>query len=116
MPGMGAPAGPQQCFPALAAVLALFMLGYIVWTTDRLTSQTRPRATTAEVGSTQEYQSPDNITAQARTHDAATAPHAAAAKTRPDNPAGRPALAPKLAACSKIAMSISTGYMLVLML
>ena len=36
MPGMGASAGPAG-FPALAVVLALFMLGYIVWTTDRLT-------------------------------------------------------------------------------
>jgi hypothetical protein len=34
MPGMGAASSSQQGFPALAVILALFMLGYIVWTTD----------------------------------------------------------------------------------
>lgn len=43
--GMGASPGPQQSFPAVAVVLARFMLGYIVWTTDRLTSRARPKAT-----------------------------------------------------------------------
>jgi hypothetical protein len=38
MPGMNA-ASSQQGFPAIAVILALFMLGYIVWTTDRLTSR-----------------------------------------------------------------------------
>jgi hypothetical protein len=32
--------------PALALLLALFMLGYIMWTADRLTSQYRPRSVT----------------------------------------------------------------------
>jgi hypothetical protein len=32
--------------PALALLLALFMLGYIVWTADRLTGQYRPRSVT----------------------------------------------------------------------
>jgi hypothetical protein len=31
-------------------------------------------------------------------------------------PAGGPVLAPKLAACGKLAMSITMGYMLILML
>lgn len=33
--------------PALALLLALFMLGYIVWTADRLTGQYRPRSVTS---------------------------------------------------------------------
>jgi Domain of unknown function (DUF5134) len=32
--------------PALALLLALFMLGYIMWTADRLTGQYRPRSVT----------------------------------------------------------------------
>ena len=51
MAGMGASAGPAGSFPALAVVLALFMLGYIVWTTDRLTSLARARtATVSQAG------------------------------------------------------------------
>jgi hypothetical protein len=76
MAGMGAASSPQQGFPALAVILALFMLGYVVWTTDRLTARAaRPR----------------------------TAPAA-------------PVLAPKLAAFTKIAMSLTMGYMLILMI
>ena len=45
MPGMGA--GPAPGFPALAVVLALFMIGYIIWTTDRLATLARAKTTTA---------------------------------------------------------------------
>ena len=82
MPGMGASAG----LPALPVVLALFMTGYIVWTTDHLAalarSRTRPRS----------------------------------ARPRRGNLARQTQLAPKLAAGCKIAMSIAMGYMLILML
>jgi len=44
MAGMGASSSPQA-FPALAVILALFMLGYIVWTTDRLTARAAPGIT-----------------------------------------------------------------------
>src|SRR6478736_1540380 len=47
MGGMGASAASAGSFPALAVVLALFMLGYIVWTTDRLAALVRARATPA---------------------------------------------------------------------
>lgn len=43
MPGMGGPASN----PALALVLALFMVGYILWTTDQLTTRSRVRPTDA---------------------------------------------------------------------
>ena len=65
-------------------VLALFMIGYIVWTTDRLTTLARAgRAAAAGAGPGRDHQ---------------------------------PLLAPRLAACGKIAMSITMGYMLLLML
>ena len=50
MVGMAASAGPAASFPALAVVLALFMLGYIVWTTDRLTSLARAKTATVSLG------------------------------------------------------------------
>jgi Domain of unknown function (DUF5134) len=75
MAAMGASSGSATSFPALAVVLALFMAGYIVWTTDRLASLARARATAAP-----------------------------------------PMLAPKLAACCKIVMSVTMGYMLIVML
>jgi hypothetical protein len=73
MPGMSG----HFSNPALALVLALFMVGYILWTTDQLTTRSR-MPTTGAIAS--------------------------------------PALAPKLAACSKIAMSAAMGYMLLTML
>ena len=57
MVGMGASAGPAGSFPALAVVLALFMLGYIVWTTDRLTSLARARTATVSPGRDRDSQS-----------------------------------------------------------
>jgi hypothetical protein len=77
MPGMAGAAPAAN--PAVALVLALFMLGYIVWTADRL------RAREAEPGR-----------AAGRTAGAA--------------------LAPRAAACSRIAMSLAMGYMLLTML
>jgi hypothetical protein len=70
MPGM---ATPTAGFPVLALVLALFMIGYIVWTTDRLAALSRASARTA-------------------------------------------VLAPRLAACCKIAMSAAMGFMLLQMI
>lgn len=84
MPGMRGPGGAMAANPALALILALFMIGYIVWTTDRLASLSRAGATPSSAA------------------DA--------------SPAGRPALAPRLAASYKIAMSIAMGYMLITML
>jgi hypothetical protein len=77
MAGMGLAAG-RSGFPAVAVVLALFMLGYVVWTTDRLTALARAKASGEQVV--------------------------------------RPVLAPRLAACGKLAMGITMGYLLILML
>jgi hypothetical protein len=87
MPGMGQSA-PGGNVVALAIVLALFMVGYVLWTADQLTSLARAAAATARD----------------------------AVPDRAAQLAGSPALAPALAACSKIAMGITMGYMLLVML
>jgi Domain of unknown function (DUF5134) len=105
MAGMGASAGPVGGFPALAVVLALFMLGYIVWTTDRLAALARARATPSLAQTTAPPHDPGG---------AASTPDGG--RTRHGSQAGRAVLAPTLAACGKLAMSITMGYMLILML
>ena len=110
MPGMAGSASSAVGNPALALVLALFMLGYILWTTDRLASLSRARAA--------------GLHDAGPSHQAAAIPWAAASTRRPPAPqaaseggsAGSPSLAPRLAAGYKIAMSIAMGYMLVMML
>ena len=111
MVGMGPAAGPAG-FPVLAVVLALFMLGYIVWTTDRLTALARAQATTAGRGGDRDHLAPAAAPADAPAHAAGGAASTPAAGSR----AGRPVLAPKLAACGKLAMGITMSYMLILML
>jgi hypothetical protein len=88
MPGMGRQ-GADGSVLALAVVLALFMVGYVLWTADQLTSLAR-----AGVPATRGAATPDRA---AQLH-------------------ASPALAPALAACSKIAMGITMGYMLLVML
>jgi hypothetical protein len=114
MPGMGGSASLAGSFPALAVVLALFMLGYIVWTTDRLTALARAKATTADPGRKPDQRPPATAGHPRDAGDASGVPGVFAA--RHQDQGGRPVLAPKLAACGKIAMSITMGYMLILML
>ena len=117
MPGMGASGGPATSFPALAAVLALFMVGYVVWTTDRLTTLARAKTAAAGTGRDQKDHRPAAVPAAAPRHDAGPAPSTpAAVQIQHRGQAGGPVLAPKLAACGKLAMSITMGYMLILML
>jgi len=85
---MPAPAAMAGRLPAIAVVLALFMIGYIIWTTDRLAALVRAGQTAAGPG--------------------------AAGHAWSHGP--RPSLAPGLAACGKIAMSITMGYMLLVMI
>jgi Domain of unknown function (DUF5134) len=89
--------GAPTVNPAVVFVLALFMLGYILWTADRMTRQAR--ASTAPSG---------------------CRPPGSAESAGCDLEAGvhRPGavLAPRAVACSKIAMSLAMGYMLLSML
>ena len=116
MPGMGAPAGPAGSFPVLAVVLALFMLGYIVWTTDRLASLVRARTAAAGPGRNRDRQpsaaSPGGCATRRRRRCSRPASRSG---DRRDGQDYRPVLAPGLAACGKLAMSIAMGYMLILM-
>jgi hypothetical protein len=96
--------------PALAVVLALFMLGYILWTTDQLAASWR-----AATG-------PRRTLAAERSRSRATGLAASGRGFRqaqnPNEPgrAGQPCLAPGLAACYKIAMGAGMSYMLLTML
>ena len=73
--------------PALALVLAMFMVGYILWNTDQLATLSRVRAAIPPA--------PRSV---------AIAPWGSAASA---------AVAPRLAVCAKIAMSLAMGYMLI---
>ena len=110
MPGMSGPAAAGSN-PAVALVLALFMLGYILWATDQLAALSPLRQATAGHWSGAASQAP------AAHHQAPVceprAPSPAAADSRRVASA---ALAPRLAACSKIAMGAAMGYMLIMML
>jgi hypothetical protein len=111
MPGMnqGATAGN----PALTLVLALFMLGYVLWATDRLARLSRARAAAPARGAAAPRPSLAAVTVPA----AASAPGAPSpGAASHERPPGTAALAPRLAACYKLAMGIAMGYMLVMML
>jgi hypothetical protein len=88
MPGMTAHSVPN---PALALVLALFMLGYILWNADQLATRALVRA-----------------------GDTSSQP--AAGAQAPGYGIADWALAPRLATCYKIVMSAAMGYMLLSML
>ena len=117
MPGMASP-GTAASFPALALVLALFMLGYLLWITDRLATRARTAAALAAMPQTQ----PRPLVAV----PAGPSGHAAglgspggtpgAAGVAPRPPSRHALLAVRYAECSKIVMSIAMGYMLITML
>jgi hypothetical protein len=105
MAGMSGMSGPPSAGnPAIALVLALFMLGYLLWTTDRLTSMSRARAEASGSPQPEAAGGPMRVGTLTLT---ASAPAALTARAQ---------LAPRFAACCKIAMSIGMGYMLVTML
>ena len=115
-PGMamsGMNGGAAAGNPALTLVLALFLLGYILWTIDRLASPSRARAIATAHGAAAGRPPPVAVTASATARVSGTArPGSIADGGAP----GRPALAPRLATGYKIAMGIGMGYMLVTML
>jgi hypothetical protein len=116
MPGMGGghPAAGGS-LSTLAVILALFMIGYVLWTADQLTALVRaPAAVPPGPVHDQAATRADaaGLTGATGTKDAATAVRQKPSRRRP----GTLALAPRLAACYKIAMGIAMGYMLILML
>ena len=104
---MGGPAAAGR-FPLLALVLAVFMVGYVMWQADRLPAAAR--AVTLAGGTIPAPQ-------------AGTAPREAPAShvngvATPDLAAipGPGALPPRLTVCCQIATGVTMGYMLILML
>jgi len=118
-PGMAMP-GPNQGAtagnPALTLVLALFMLGYVLWAADRLARLSQARAAAPARGAAAPRPSLAAVTVPAAP-GAPGAPGALSpgATSREPLP-GRAVLAPRLAASYKVAMGIAMAYMLVMML
>jgi hypothetical protein len=100
MAGMGT-AGTTSHFSLLALVLALFTFGYVMWLGDRLTMTA---ATSPGVLSLPAASSPSGV------------PPLSGVPALPGAPSQAVALAPRSAACCKIAMGVTMGYMLILML
>ncbi len=127
MAGMGTSSGAAARFPALGLTLALFMIGYVVWTADRLTPLTAARpaipvAASAESAAREPATAFAALTA-ADTHATASTPATAdtgpapGAMAAPGYRAGLgPFLAPRCLACCRIAMGVTMGYMLIIML
>jgi hypothetical protein len=105
--GMSGMAGGAH-FPTLALILALCLLGYVIWTTDRLTSLAPVAALAAAAAPVG-----DLVLAggEGDTVPASTAATDLAEAARRPTP-----LSPRLAACCEIVMGVTMGYMLILML
>jgi hypothetical protein len=120
MPGMtGGYTGAGSSLRAVAVVLAFFMVGYVLWAADQLASLSR--ATTAApapaaVAEPARLPVTSGAPAGAYTQDPVTAGARGAVLAGRDHHAGTPALAPRLAACYKIVMGLTMGYMLIIML
>jgi Domain of unknown function (DUF5134) len=96
---MGVP-GAAGHLPVLALALALFIIGYVMWVGDRLT---RPG------GPLPEAALPEAARPAAAAGPAAAGPGAAAV-------AALAPFAPRTVACCKIAMGVTMGYMLIVMM
>jgi hypothetical protein len=108
MPGMSGPAAGSN--PAIAVVLALFMLGYVLWTTDKLAGLSRASTAAAGrpgIGPSLVMDAPGPAISGRLTPRSLTPRLARGVASVP--------LAPRFAACYKIAMSIAMGYMLFMM-
>jgi hypothetical protein len=114
MSGMGGGRMAGGSLWALAVILALFMIGYVLWTADQLTALVRAPAAVAS-GSVRD-QAGTRVGTGGPGGAAGTKDAAVAVLQRPSHQPGSLALAPRLAACYKIAMGIAMGYMLILML
>lgn len=116
--GMGAMDAGRARFSVLALVLALFMLGYVARVSDRLTARAPALALSVPVPAATGPQTPTALmtaTGPESAEPAGAASSATCAGTGHDSPGAR-YLAPRCAALCKIAMGITMGFMLILML
>ena len=128
-PGMamgGAPAAGR--FPLLALVLAVFMVGYVMWQADRLpalarasTPGTAPARTPALAvvpaaggQATQAYEAAPDPPSRQRRWGMLSRRSVGRDNMRP--PLAHQVLSPRLSACCQMAMAVTMGYMLILML
>ena len=112
MPGMSH--GTTAGNPALTLLLALFMLGYVLWAIDRLAILSRATAAATPRPAAAVRSPLAAVTVPAAGGTLGSPGPGTAADPR--RPPGGNVLAPRLAACYKIAMGISMGYMLIMML
>lgn len=111
---MGGMAAGAAHFPTLALVLAFALFGYVVWNADRLSSL-------APVAALAARSAPVPLLAAAGSGADGTSIVAADGQGShgapgDDGQGRRPPLSPRLAACCEIAMGVTMGYMLILML
>jgi hypothetical protein len=115
---MGAAAASGR-FPLLALVLAVFMVGYVMWQADRLPAVARAGATgTGATGTGASRPDPGVTLAPGRGAAPGDVPVLLAAGPAPGlAPSPGPgARSPRLTACCQIAMGVTMGYLLILML
>jgi hypothetical protein len=110
--------------PTFALLLALGLFGYVIWTTDRLSSLAPATVTVmasgrAPVSAALSGPASVSITSSGQAPVSATrsgpAPVSIAQPGRVPVSAG-PAMSPRLAACCEILMGVAMGYMLITML
>jgi hypothetical protein len=129
------PGGPGRQ-PTLALAFAVALLGYVIWTADRLTSPATATATVAVAvagagaaptdgggtgGSRARHHRSGPASAAEYGHRvsgpaSAAEPGRFGTSAAPAAQAGPPPLSPRLAACCEIAMGVTMGYMLIMML
>jgi cytochrome b561 len=119
-------AGGAAHSPTLALVLTVALVGYVVWTADRLPALARVTALTARSKPAIALAAPSKpapVLARAGTIPADTEPadEATGSVLRDDDqaPSGRypgVPMSPRLSACCEIAMGVTMGYMLISML
>ena len=86
------------------------MLGYILWTTDQLAAHSRHQKPHLAIPAGASLAPAAPAASHQRTADCG------AARAQPAGGAAAALLAPRFAACYKIAMSVAMGYMLITML
>jgi hypothetical protein len=121
---MGGSSGSATTFPTLALVLTLALVGYVIWTADRLASLPAVAALRAMTVPAGAVVSPALAASAAAAREAepsagSTATQIAQAPIEPDagqSAPARPPMSPRLAAACEIAMGLTMGYMLITML
>jgi len=112
MGGMSASAAGSR-FSFLALVLALFMFGYVVWLGDRLSARAPALAFPPTRLRALAVSSAAGPRAEA---DGPAAPQPMSGRADPESRSGRPVLAPRCAALCQLAMGLTMGYMLIMLL